>query len=244
MKRDWIWNLRALSVGVLCFQQSSAQAASDADKRVENSRPRIAETSPRDAADRHRGRSAREADNPSRKGEHPAVSQTGIPEGGSDRHSQSPATSGSSKVDAPGAGIGTRGGLSDQSDLGKSSERRSDRLARIRELKNRWGGRTLMQPNVRDELRHHAWRVARLKRMRELALEKKNDKLVAKIDQLEQKENARHERAMARQQAAAAGSSALPIPDATVGSVHPGGTSHPKSDPPASSAHGERGGRP
>jgi hypothetical protein len=100
---------------------------------------------------------------------------------------------------------------------------------------------------VQNEVRHHAWRMARLKRMRELALEKKNDKLVAKIDRLEQKENTRHERAMAREKMASlagtAGSAAMPVAEVPMDSARVGGLKPPHPAPTAST-HEAQGGRP
>jgi hypothetical protein len=136
--------------------------------------------------------------------------------------------------------------LSDQGEIGKSTERRSQRLARIRELKERWGAESLKQPNVQNELRHHAWRLARLKRMRELALEKKSDKLVARVDLLEQKENLRHDRAMAREKRGVAATNAAgsAVPSGSAPPQRLAAPREPKQPHPAASARGEHGGRP
>jgi len=88
-----------------------------------------------------------------------------------------------------------------------------DRLAKLREdakdrrkahqqaLKEKWGD-TLAKPNVREELRHHARRIAFLNRALLLAeTERKGkdkDKIVERIEKLIEKENTRHEAAMAR----------------------------------------------
>ncbi len=83
------------------------------------------------------------------------------------------------------------------------------------QLKERWGN-TLTQPAAREELEHHARRVARLNRAMVLAeteVTKDKDKLKERINKLMEQENTRHERAMARLQAsspAAAGGSAAP----------------------------------
>jgi len=81
----------------------------------------------------------------------------------------------------------------------ESDQRRERRSAQLRELRSRWGDDALKRPEVRDELREHAWRLARLKRLRELAAEKKNEKLLSRIERLEQKENERHTQAMGHQ---------------------------------------------
>lgn len=68
------------------------------------------------------------------------------------------------------------------------------------ELKARWGA-TLAMPAVREELQHHARRMARLNRAMLLAqteLTKDKDKVVERIDKLIDKEQTRHERAMER----------------------------------------------
>jgi hypothetical protein len=66
--------------------------------------------------------------------------------------------------------------------------------------------------------------------MRVLATEKKNEKLLSKLDKLEQKENERHEKAMTRLKEhgsrATPQSSAGPVPSglSTVGQPHKHGT--------------------
>jgi hypothetical protein len=68
------------------------------------------------------------------------------------------------------------------------------------ELKARWGA-ALAMPAVREELQHHARRMARLNRAMLLAqteLTKDKDKVVERIDKLIDKEQERHERAMER----------------------------------------------
>jgi hypothetical protein len=87
-----------------------------------------------------------------------------------------------------------------------------DRLAKLREsvaerrkhhqaeLKARWGA-TLAMPAVREELQHHARRMARLNRALFLAqteLTKNQEKTVERINELIEKEQGRHERAMER----------------------------------------------
>ncbi len=68
------------------------------------------------------------------------------------------------------------------------------------ELKARWGA-TLAMPAVREELQHHARRLARLNRALLLAqseLTKDKDKVVERIQKLLDKEQERHDRAMER----------------------------------------------
>lgn len=69
------------------------------------------------------------------------------------------------------------------------------------ELGERWG-KSLESPPVREELRHHARRSALLNRALLVAETdpqvKDKDKLVARVEKLIEKENARHEKAMQR----------------------------------------------
>lgn len=110
-----------------------------------------------------------------------------------------------------------------EGDVGERSERRKHRL---KELRGRWGEGNLKQPACQEELRHHAWRLARLKRMRELATERKNTKQLAKLDALEKKEQARHERAMAKHQhgGVAPSASGAPAPSVAASAAVKGGT--------------------
>lgn len=81
------------------------------------------------------------------------------------------------------------------------------RLERRQEHKKRliarWG-QALRRPDAVAELRHHAERMARLRRLRFLAETeregKDQEKLLARIDKLIELEQARHERAMQRHQ--------------------------------------------
>jgi len=86
--------------------------------------------------------------------------------------------------------------------LAKLKDDAKDRRKAHREaLKEKWGD-TLAKPNVREELRHHARRMAFLNRALIVAeTEKKGadkDKLVARIEKLIEKENERHDKAMER----------------------------------------------
>ncbi len=86
--------------------------------------------------------------------------------------------------------------------LAKLKETQKDRRTEHRKaLKDKWGD-TLAKPNAREELRHHARRLAFLNRALLLAeTERKGkdkDKIVERIDKLIEKENTRHESAMER----------------------------------------------
>jgi len=68
------------------------------------------------------------------------------------------------------------------------------------ELKTRWGA-VLAMPSAKQELEHHARRMARLNRaalLAETEVTKDKDKLVERIQKLIDKEEERHERAMTR----------------------------------------------
>lgn len=96
-------------------------------------------------------------------------------------------------------------------DLKGSVEQRRARLAeklrRMREswnarraaeqarLKSRWGDLS-RRPEVRAELRRHAWTMARLNRLRLLSAAEDRPDLVSRVEALIAKENARHERRM------------------------------------------------
>jgi len=85
--------------------------------------------------------------------------------------------------------------------LGALKERREDRAKEHREeLKARFGA-ALAAPSAREELEHHARRMAKLDRamvLVETEVTKDKDKLKERIQKLMDKENARHERAMDR----------------------------------------------
>ena len=73
--------------------------------------------------------------------------------------------------------------------------RRMRRRAARKAFLAKWG-RIHKRPAVHAELRLHAWRLARLDRLRTLAVEKDKDDLVKRIDELKAKEMARHENRM------------------------------------------------
>jgi hypothetical protein len=73
------------------------------------------------------------------------------------------------------------------------AERRRQRLA---EIKQKWGA-IEDKPAARAEFKVHAWRLARLQRIRALAEADGKTDVVARVDKLIQKENDRHEKHMA-----------------------------------------------
>jgi hypothetical protein len=142
------------------------------------------------------------------------------------------------KPDKPehGAGHGMRGLLGElkagkikkgdlKERLAKLSEKRGERTREHRErLKQRFGS-ALAMPAARQELEHHARRTARLERallLCETEAVKDKDKLKERIQKLIDKENARHDQAMARLQsmpttpAASAAAAAPPTPATSV----------------------------
>jgi hypothetical protein len=98
---------------------------------------------------------------------------------------------------------------------GNMAERRAQHQS---ELKARWGA-ALAMPSARQELEHHARRMARLNRallLAETEVTKDKDKLVERIQKLIDKEQERHERAMARVKSmpSTPAASAAPAPSA------------------------------
>jgi len=101
--------------------------------------------------------------------------------------------------------------------LAELEQRREERAKEHREeLKARFGG-TLATPSAREELEHHARRMARLDRallLAETEVTKDKDKMKERIQKLIDKENARHEQAMQRLKSTA--SAGTPAPAASV----------------------------
>jgi hypothetical protein len=87
----------------------------------------------------------------------------------------------------------------------KRKTRDARRKARKEGLKKRWGD-TIQMPEIKAELRRNARRMARLQRIKELATDKENEKLLERVDKLITMETGRHERRMIQlsQQAVAA----------------------------------------
>ena len=79
-------------------------------------------------------------------------------------------------------------------------ERGKDRAERIRArreaVRQKWGGDLVAHPGVRAELRLHAWRMARLRTIKQIAQKEGREKLAARADALIAREVARHERRM------------------------------------------------
>jgi hypothetical protein len=73
--------------------------------------------------------------------------------------------------------------------------KRNEHLAKLRA---NWGKEVLQRREVKIELGMHAWRIARLERIRTLALEQKKTKVVEKVDALIKKENERHQQRLER----------------------------------------------
>jgi hypothetical protein len=73
--------------------------------------------------------------------------------------------------------------------------RKERRAARLAKIKQKWGG-LVTHPAVRAELKVHAWRMARLDRVRELAAAEDKTDVVARVDKLIAKEEARHDKHM------------------------------------------------
>lgn len=202
-------------VGLLALA-TSAQATPDAPK-TEGKRSSMGE--PRAATDakgseQAKAKTDRGEDAARRQGPKAGKSPMGAPSG-----SGGPMAS-------PHGSAGPERGLHHDADAGPDEQARHERrLAKLRELRGHWGEDTLKTPSAREELEHHAWRLARLNRMRELATEKKNDKLLSKLDKLDQKENERHEKAMTKLKTGAPGAktegSAMPKPSAVPSAAHP-----------------------
>jgi hypothetical protein len=104
-----------------------------------------------------------------------------------------------------------------QDRIKKMHEHRSERRKENREgVRRRWGA-ALLHPACREELRHHARREAFLSRALFLAQTepvKNKDALIARIEKLIEKEDARHERAMERLKS-------TPVPPASASGAAP-----------------------
>ncbi len=83
-----------------------------------------------------------------------------------------------------------------QEKLTKRHETRAARAEAQRALLVDRFGPVRDNPALRNELRHHAWRLARLHRIQLLAVTEGRDPLKVRVEQLITKENARHEQAM------------------------------------------------
>jgi hypothetical protein len=129
------------------------------------------------------------------------------------------------------AGKVKKGDLKDK--LAKMHESSSDRGKEHRqELAKRWGN-ALALPSAREELKHHARRMAFLDRALVLAETeaKDKDKLTDRISKLIDKENERHERAMERLKS-------MPTPPGASAAA-PAASAPPAAAPPAAAGSAE-----
>ena len=111
----------------------------------------------------------------------------------------------------------------------RSPEAARERRHQLRKshINRRWGGATLRDSEAQAELKLHAERVAKLKRIRSLAMEKsKDDPQAKRAKDLLAKEEERHETHMKAIQARVA-------PAAAAAAAAPGGTTTPASTAPA-----------
>jgi hypothetical protein len=124
----------------------------------------------------------------------------------------------------------------------KWQQRRADQMKRrraaLQDLRDRWGDGELLKPDVKAAIKLHAWRMARLQRIRELALQDPDGKdLVEKVDKLTEKEEERFRLQMARMKR---GSDVGTVGD--TGSAAPGATPAPSNDPPTPPTAGKKDG--
>jgi len=114
-----------------------------------------------------------------------------------------------------------------QQDMARIQERRARHAARVAELRQSWGEEVLQDQAARQELRQHAWRVARLQRMRELAVQGNKTKVVARIDDLLKREATLHEQRL--QKIRARLTDAGPMPSASAPPSAPSAPSNPST---------------
>lgn len=76
----------------------------------------------------------------------------------------------------------------------KRQQRAADRRKALRKTMNKWLKGGPITPAVRDELRDHARRVARLLRLQELAASRNDYDTVKRVERLLARENSRHDR--------------------------------------------------
>jgi len=88
--------------------------------------------------------------------------------------------------------------------LAKLRETRAERRKQRREaIKQKYGDLT-QKPEIRSELKTHAWRIARLNQIKRLADDQDKSKVEDRTDKLIEKENARHDKRMDELKAKAA----------------------------------------
>jgi len=157
------------------------------------------------------------------KPEHPAKAQSRDNHGKAGADEGAHGKSAEAHAAAPGQGGEPRGKSGEAKptdspgrDKGTPEERAQTRDQRRKqhreELKAQYGGDVLKRPPILAELKTHAWRMARLDRMRTLAEAiadaGKRKKTLARVDELVKKEQTRHDRHMEQlrnQNAATAG---------------------------------------
>lgn len=121
---------------------------------------------------------------------------------------------------------------------GSGSPERSPEAARQRRhqlrkshINRRWGGATLRDAEAQSELKLHAERVAKLKRIRSLAMDKsKDDPLAKRAKDLLAKEEDRHEAHMKAIQARVAPAVAAAAAAASAGATTPASTAAPAAE--------------
>ncbi len=82
--------------------------------------------------------------------------------------------------------------------------RHQRRMEQLKQLRAKYGAEAIARPPIRDELRRHAWNLARLTRLAALAEQQKKTRHLKRIGDLRVKEEARHQRRMAELTAGAA----------------------------------------
>lgn len=113
-------------------------------------------------------------------------------------HAAAPGQNDEPKAKSEASGLAHEAAELDDKRRGETRAKRQQE--RREQLKVRYGVELLQRAPIRAELKTHAWRVARLERMRALAAvmsdAAKRQKTMARLDKLTAKENARHERSM------------------------------------------------
>jgi len=99
-------------------------------------------------------------------------------------------------------------------------EQQAKRKEQLSKLREQYGSDTLQHPNTRAELTAHAWRIARLERMRSIATEQKKTKLIERIDGLISKENEQHQKRLEKLRDAS-GKAPATIPASAPSGGHP-----------------------
>jgi hypothetical protein len=149
-------------------------------------------------------------------------------------------------AEAPGA---EQGKLTPE-ERARTREGRSKSARRMRwlALMRHWKRPSEIPPDVRNELRHHARRVARLQRIRALAEEKHDKKTLARCDKLLAHEQERHAKKMEEQSSAQAKLQVGAPPDPTgkpaAAPVPAAAPAREEVDPEAAEAEEQEGAEP